>query len=773
VISRRAAAALAPTLAGCFDAPPRPEAADDGADDGAGEVDAATDSQERDTPEGEATDTAAAPSCFLRRGTGCAEVAQLALGAAFTCARLVDGSVWCWGARDWGQVGDRVVDGATPAPPTRLELPPARDLVAGDDHACVATVAGDVLCWGRSFEQQVGPSEAGWVAAPTPVAMPAPVVSLAAAARATCALLADGRVACWGARLDGQAPPPATRGGSAGGVEIVAGLPGASGVSAIAAGTWSACAWSSALAPPLGARLVEGRDRVRCWGDGDRGQLGDGGDRAAPEGGVDLPERLDALALGGGRACALAGAAIWCWGDNSEGLAGAPLGVATTAAAVRVAELPAAARQVALGDSASCVLDDAGQVSCWGGAGDGLLGPDASSARITPTAVPGVPLATHLALGRAHACVVGRDDAITCWGRGDGGRVDGAAQSGVVAPTAVVATPEPEGATCRAGEVDVRPGGRHPEEACRVCARDEGFVTCSFGCGDDGACHAARDLAVADERRCAVRDDGAVVCGEGENMTNDPLDLSHSSAARAVALGEARVCVLYDDGVVRCRRDGEAPAVVAEGASAIAAGGEEACALVGGEVRCGAGDTLLPVAGLAAVAAIAVGDGLACALLVDGEAVVCWDDGGAPTPVVMSWVLPVTVLAVGAGHVLAVRDDGRDIVGWGANDLGQVDGAPSEGPRGAGPLPSVSAALQRPLAEVAAGEGTSCARSLSGRVVCWGAQGSEDGRALERLGGATHLAAGGGQSCAVQADRVLWCWSGRDAPARVTSEAAP
>ena len=77
------------------------------------------------------------------------------------------------------------------------------------------------------------------------------------------------------------------------------------------------------------------------------------------------------------------------------------------------------------------------------------------------------------------------------------------------------------------------------------------------------------------------------------------------------------------------------------------------------------------------------------------------------------------------------------------------------------------------VTELAVASGHACARLEDLRVVCWGEQGAEDGRARERLVGATLVAGGGRHTCAVEADRILWCWSGRDAPVRLTAEVAP
>jgi hypothetical protein len=76
-----------------------------------------------------------------------AAVKQLAAGRQHTCARLVDGSVWCWGAR-----GQTLVDGDVLGPvacpvATRVDdLGSAEDLLAVGGDACVARKDGSVSC---------------------------------------------------------------------------------------------------------------------------------------------------------------------------------------------------------------------------------------------------------------------------------------------------------------------------------------------------------------------------------------------------------------------------------------------------------------------------------------------------------------------------------------------------------------------------------------------------------------------------------------------------
>ena len=94
-------------------------------------------------------------------GLGTAEVVpgidqavELALGDDFSCARRRDGTVWCWGRNDRGQLGDgSFADRAEPrVVPGLLGVTSLR---AGSGHACALTRQKEVLCWGDNRMRQI------------------------------------------------------------------------------------------------------------------------------------------------------------------------------------------------------------------------------------------------------------------------------------------------------------------------------------------------------------------------------------------------------------------------------------------------------------------------------------------------------------------------------------------------------------------------------------------------------------------------------------------
>ncbi|MGE0784624.1 MAG: RCC1 domain-containing protein [Sandaracinaceae bacterium] len=82
-------------------------------------------------------------------------VAQVAVGEYHSCARTVDGNVFCWGANGMGQATG--VATSMPAPPTPVITDgTATELCAGHAFTCAATLLGPIKCWGANNLGQLG-----------------------------------------------------------------------------------------------------------------------------------------------------------------------------------------------------------------------------------------------------------------------------------------------------------------------------------------------------------------------------------------------------------------------------------------------------------------------------------------------------------------------------------------------------------------------------------------------------------------------------------------
>jgi alpha-tubulin suppressor-like RCC1 family protein len=129
--------------------------------------------------------------------TGIADATAVVVGDEFSCAAVATG-VRCWGANDFGQLGN----GEIARTATRRTVPglggAATSIAVGANHSC-ASVGTQVLCWGRNHEGQVSPGTAEFaVAAPVEAfTLSGTMPTLVASWQHTCVL--DNQAGtCWG-----------------------------------------------------------------------------------------------------------------------------------------------------------------------------------------------------------------------------------------------------------------------------------------------------------------------------------------------------------------------------------------------------------------------------------------------------------------------------------------------------------------------------------------------------------------------------------------------
>lgn len=315
-----------------------------------------------------------------RRVSGLSGVIQVAAGEAHTCALLSDRTVRCWGDNGEGQLGD-ATEGQRGNPAPVPKLADVTQIALGRDFSCARRADGTAVCWGANAYGQLGtlPSPARTAAvlglrtmmAPAAQDRPVEVVGLASAAQLAlggqhgCALLVDGAVWCWGSDARGQlgrspAPPPGKPGKPARPVKPLLPVRGLKGVVEVAAGGEHAC-----------ARLEDAT--VVCWGRNQHGQLGDGTTRNSPS-----PVKV-------------------------KGLAGAA--------------------GLSLGDAHGCALLVDGKVKCWGAGAQHATGDASDADHPEPFEVPGVASAVSLASGADHVCAGLFDRTFLCWGANASGQL--------------------------------------------------------------------------------------------------------------------------------------------------------------------------------------------------------------------------------------------------------------------------------------------------------------------------------------------------------------
>ena len=80
----------------------------------------------------------------------------VAAGGSHTCAIVRGGGVRCWGNDSTGQLGDGAPEPLALSPVEAAGLPPAIALAAGGDFTCALVEDGGVWCWGANEFGQLG-----------------------------------------------------------------------------------------------------------------------------------------------------------------------------------------------------------------------------------------------------------------------------------------------------------------------------------------------------------------------------------------------------------------------------------------------------------------------------------------------------------------------------------------------------------------------------------------------------------------------------------------
>jgi hypothetical protein len=133
------------------------------------------------------------------------------------CLAGRDGSAWCWGNNQCGELGDGTVNDnnriSQDLPVAVLGMADVAQVAVGEEHSCALRKDGTVWCWGYDNEGEMGDGDAdpqwhSWLCKPVPaqVLFLTDVVEIAADEDMTCAKKKDGTVHCWG---DFFAPPGA------------------------------------------------------------------------------------------------------------------------------------------------------------------------------------------------------------------------------------------------------------------------------------------------------------------------------------------------------------------------------------------------------------------------------------------------------------------------------------------------------------------------------------------------------------------------------------
>lgn len=592
---------------------------------------------------------------------------SLVAGAYHTCGLTESGRVKCWGSNSGGQLGngDPTV-GFSNVPIDVNGLTSSVTVIAsnGGRHTCALLDTGTVKCWGANGDHQLGDSTTKDSFTPLDVqGISADIRSIAVGSSHSCALNNRGGVKCWGYNTFGQLGDGTTE-YRLGPVDVIA---LGSVVADIVAGGQQTCAVMAAGA-------------LKCWGNNNLGQLGDGTfhERNVPTDISELTNDISWLATGRRSTCAVTkSATLKCWGITLSHLTRSII-------PVDVVDLSDDIEGIAAGEDHTCAFSDSGIVSCWGINSHGQLGISdlqRSGIPLNVDAISGSMSLKHLALGYEHTCILlanegprnivesdsELDGRVKCWGHNWRGQLGNGT---------IESTSEPVTAIGLNDATSLSSGGAH---TCATTADggakcwgsnvsgqlgiDDGIITSTVPIAVRGLNGQVLDIEAGYAHTCALSSTEGVLCWGwnifGQLASPDIITSSIPISIKGldeeivdINVGSFHACALTASGGVKCwgnNGDGRLGdgtdakrlkavdvAGLGSGVKSISSQGEYSCALMNDYgVKCWGSNfttsNLLPVdvIGLAGNAiSIAVGDNHACALVgLDESAqrkVQCW-----------------------------------------------------------------------------------------------------------------------------------------------------
>ena len=354
-------------------------------------------------------------------------VTSVAAGTHHSCAVTEDGTVFCWGRNDNGQLGLGMTTSHDTPQPITTGLPPVEQVTVGEQFSCAVSrgTPQRVYCWGRNAEGQlgVGPPDTDrmspqrldtWLNADGSIAAtPGIVLTLDAGDQHACAVAMEGanlKTYCWGHHGEGELGVGTLMGG------LVSRLPrdiGLGGTAKRALGGHTSCAVA---------------DNLYCWGDNSSGQIGQDPttwpQANTPRYVNHMAGSVTAVTVGGAHACLLNGSgAIHCWGGNEDAQLGRGFDSPREPSPTPISSSDTFSA-VSAGGRHTCAIRDDGELLCWGDGDWTASGSTTAPDVTTPTVVPGFTKGiVAVSAGGQHTCAVDAAGRLYCWGKTSYGRL--------------------------------------------------------------------------------------------------------------------------------------------------------------------------------------------------------------------------------------------------------------------------------------------------------------------------------------------------------------
>jgi len=306
-----------------------------------------------------------------------------------------------------GASGEDVRRDPSPPSPASFDF---REVTTGQFHSCAISAEGDVACWGGNEVGQLGDGTTETRTVPVWVRGIDFAIDVDAGAWQTCAIVEGGGASCWGGGRPGTVlTVPNRLGGVPGGV-----------IRSIAVGQ-TACA-------------LDLPGRAFCWG---RGTVGEAAAQATP---IQSSRRAQYIDVGIDRGCLLLGpdlAECFLVRASADG-AEQDYTFPTIELQPSIHDI----RHVTVSGEHACFTGH-GKIFCWGDNAHGQLGTGGREPADQPVEVDVGEAIMDASAGWRHSCAVTTSGAVLCWGDNTWGQLGTGGNASSDRPVAVVGLEEP------------------------------------------------------------------------------------------------------------------------------------------------------------------------------------------------------------------------------------------------------------------------------------------------------------------------------------------
>jgi len=347
----------------------------------------------------------------------------IAAGTYNACAILENQSMVCWGDNEYGQLGD----GTTTASAVPIYVNVAAnetpvEVTVGQVTACALMESGNIYCWGSGYYGKMGNGEPwndDYVNTEMrqvllPEGQGGQTVSISGGH--ICTILDNGDVYCWGRGNQGQLGYGGTSNRN---IPAKVNLPGQRGAIAISTGTFMTCAITTD-----GMGYCWGENDEGQLGNGTTNS------RWMTPAEVLFPSGYTPVSISAGDdfACALMdNRKVMCWGENNDGRLGqGPLSTDDETTPVWVSmEDSETAHFLDIGTKSACMILDSGETKCWGTNEEGQIGQGDTDIDYysTPTVVNGSYDFVALSINSDTICAITSNAEGYCWGDNEAGQI--------------------------------------------------------------------------------------------------------------------------------------------------------------------------------------------------------------------------------------------------------------------------------------------------------------------------------------------------------------